>query len=83
MNIILAGIFAGLGMAMVMGIGERLGLAKINLPMVEGRFFFKDRLSNKATYFIGLMIHMVTSIAFAVGYVLFKHIAPFSMPNIV
>ena len=82
MNIFIAGILAGLGMAMVMGIGERLGLAKINLPMVDGKFFFKDRLSNTVTYFVGLMIHMVTSITFAVGYILFKHIVPVSMPNV-
>ena len=44
MNIIFAGIIAGLGMAAVMGSGERLGL----------------------------LIHLVTSISFAIGYVLFR-----------
>ena len=82
MNIVLAGILAGLGMALAMGIGERLGLAKINLPIVDGRFFFKDKLSNAATYFVGLLIHMVTSITFAVGYILFKHLVPIPMPNL-
>lgn len=82
MNIVIAGILAGLGMAAVMGIGERLGLAKINLPMVDGRFFLKDKLSNVATYIVGLLIHMVTSISFAVGYVLFKRFMPIQMPDL-
>lgn len=82
MQVVIAGILAGLGMAFVMGVGEKMGLAKINLPMIDGRFFFKDRLSNTATYLVGLIIHMVTSITFAVGYFLFKHIVPIQMPNI-
>ena len=51
--------------------------------MVDGRFFFKDRLSHTATYLLGLMIHMITSIAFAAGYILFKHIVLLEMSNIV
>ena len=82
MQIVIAGILAGLGMAVVMGIGERLGLAKINLPMIDGRFFFKDRLNNTTTYLVGLLIHMITSITFAVGYILFRHIVPIQMTNI-
>ena len=82
MRVVIAGILAGLGMAFVMGIGERLALAKINLPMIDGRFFLKDRLSNTATYLVGLLIHMVTSITFAVGYIIFKRIVPIPMSNI-
>jgi uncharacterized membrane protein YagU involved in acid resistance len=73
-KVIVAGLAAGLGMAIAMAIGEKLGLAKINLPRIDGRFFFKDRFNGNLTYFLGLMIHGVTSIAFALGYVIFTRL---------
>ncbi len=72
MNTVSAGIWAGLGMAASMAIGERLGLFKINLPFVDGKFFFKERFDDRITYVLGLVIHSITSISFAIGYVLFR-----------
>ena len=72
MNTIFAGIIAGLGMAAAMGLGEKLDVFKINLPWIDGQFFFKDRFDNRITYVLGLLIHLVTSISFAIGYVLFR-----------
>ncbi|MBI3317693.1 MAG: hypothetical protein HYZ90_00900 [Candidatus Omnitrophica bacterium] len=72
MNVISAGLLAGFGMAAVMGVGELLGLVKINLPRVDGEFFFKDRFGKPITYLLGLVIHLGTSICFAVGYFLFR-----------
>ena len=78
-NFIIAGLVAGLGMALSMGIGEKLGLAKINLPRVDGAFFFKDRFSPTATYLIGLIIHSFTSIGFAIGYLVFTKVVPLNL----
>jgi len=78
MNTVYAGILAGLGMAAAMGIGERLGLFKINLPFIDGKFFFKGRFDNRTTYLLGLFIHLMTSISFALGYVLFRiYVVPY------
>lgn len=72
MNVILAGLLAGLGMAVAMGAGELSGLVKINLPRVDGEFFFKTRFSRPITYLLGLFIHLGTSVCFALGYALFR-----------
>ena len=72
MNVISAGLLAGLGMAVAMGVGELLGLVRINLPRVDGEFFFKTRFSKPAIYLLGLLIHLGTSVCFAVGYALFR-----------
>ena len=72
MNVISAGLLAGFGMAVAMGVGELLGLVKINLPRVDGEFFFKTRFSKPATYLLGLLIHLGTSVCFALGYALFR-----------
>ena len=71
-NTICAGIIAGFGMAVAMGLGTWLGLFKINLPLVDGKFFFKEKFDLHTTYFLGLFIHLMTSISFAIGYVLFR-----------
>ncbi len=77
MNTIYAGVLAGLGMALAMGIGARMGVFKINLPLIDGKFFFKDKFDDRITYLLGLVIHSITSISFAIGYVLFRlYIAP-------
>ncbi len=72
MNILYGGLLAGLGMAISMSFGERLGLVKINLPRIDAEFFFKDRFSKSVTYWMGLVIHLWTSVSFAAGYFLFK-----------
>ena len=73
-RIILAGLAAGLGMAVAMAIGEKLGWAKINLPRIDGLFFFKDWFNSNLTYFLGLMIHGVTSCGFALSYLVFTRL---------
>ena len=72
MNILYAGILAGFGMAAAMGLGAQIGLFKINLPFVDGKFFFKDKFGDRVTYLFGLVIHTGTSISFAIGYALFR-----------
>ena len=79
MKIALAGLGAGFGMALSMAIGEKLGWAKINLPRVDGAFFFTDRFSDRVTYLLGLAIHSVTSIGFAVGYLIFTKVVPLNL----
>ncbi len=79
MKVVLAGLVAGFGMALAMAIGEKLGLAKINLPRVDGAFFFKDRFSGSVTYLLGLIIHSFTSIGFAVGYLIFTKVFPLNV----
>ncbi len=79
MNVISAGILAGLGMAVAMGVGELLGMVKINLPRVDGEFFFKTRFNKPVTYLLGLFIHLGTSVCFTVGYLLFRR---YGVPHI-
>ena len=78
-RIILAGLMAGLGMAVAMAIGEKVGLVEINLPRIDGQFFFKDRFSGNVIYFLGLMIHAGTSIGFAIGYLIFARLFPLNI----
>ncbi len=78
-RIIMAGLVAGLGMAMAMAIGEKIGLVRINLPRIDGQFFFKDRFNGNVIYFLGLLIHEATSIGFAIGYVIFARLFPLNI----
>lgn len=80
MRIIYAGLLAGLGMAFVMAFGEWAGLVKINLPHVNGLFFWKNRFRKPMTYAFGLSIHLLISICFALGYVLFRRYIALSWP---
>ena len=79
MKVVLAGLVAGFGMALAMAVGEKLGLARINLPRVDGAFFFKDRFSAGVTYLLGLVIHSITSIGFAVAYFIFAKVVPLNL----
>ena len=78
-RIILACLVAGFGMAVAMAIGEKVGLVRINLPRIDGQFFFKDRFSGHVIYFLGLIIHAATSIGFAIGYLIFARIFPLNI----
>ena len=80
MNIVYAGVVAGLGMAAAMGIGELTGLVRVNLPRVDGEFFFRTRFSKTVTYLLGLLIHLGTSVGFALGYALFGRYGVAHMP---
>ena len=80
MRIIHAGLLAGLGMAVVMGVGEQLRLVRVNLPYIDGAFFFKDRFGKPTTYALGLFIHLATSVCFSVGYALFRQYIALSWP---
>ena len=74
-----AGGVAGVGMALLMRVGESLKVVQFNLPRADGTFFFGERFSPAVTYLLGLGIHMVTSIGFAVLYLLIRPLAPVSL----
>jgi uncharacterized membrane protein YagU involved in acid resistance len=70
---LVAGLIAGILMGIATVIGDRLGLLKANLVIVDGSFALRlmNRSENNvAIYALGIVIHLVTSAVFGVIYVI-------------
>ena len=79
---IIAGLIAGIFMGIFSQIGYWLGIVKSHLIMVDGAFALKmiNRGSGTpATYTVGTIIHLVTSIIFGVVYVAIAQLAGFDL----
>jgi hypothetical protein len=77
---LVAGVLAGIGMIAVSEAGYRLGIIKSNLIIVDGSFVM--RLLNKSSgvfpvYVTGMLIHVITSIAFGFVYVVLAYLLNF------
>ena len=74
---IIAGIAAGIIMAIVSELGYRLGLCKSSLLVVDGSFVaarMKQSITGNTIYIFGIPVHIVTSAAFGAFYILATHI---------
>jgi len=70
---LVAGLIAGILMGIATVIGDRLGLLKANLVIVDGSFALRlmNRSENNvAIYSLGIVIHLVSSAVFGVIYVI-------------
>ena len=79
---ILAGLIAGIIMGIFSQLGYLLGVVKSHLIVVDGAFAL--RMINRgsgtsATYTVGTIIHLVTSIIFGIVYVAIAQIAEFDL----
>ena len=79
---IIAGLIAGVFMGLFSQIGYWLGIVRSHLIVVDGAFALeKIKLSSgtSATYAVGTIIHLVTSVVFGIIYVVIARIADFSL----
>ena len=83
---IIDGIFAGLIAGIFMGIfsqlGYWLGIVRSHLIVIDGAFalrIIKRGTGTPATYTVGTVIHLVTSIIFGIVYVVIARIAGFDL----
>lgn len=70
---ILAGLIAGVVMGVISQIGCWTGVLRAHLIVIDGEFvlrMFKLRSTTPAVYAAGILMHLFTSIAFGVVYVL-------------
>jgi hypothetical protein len=79
---ILAGLIAGVIMGIFSQVGYWVGLVRSHLIAVDGAFAL--RMINKdnrtsATYAVGTVIHLVTSIVFGIVYVAIAQVAGFDL----
>ena len=77
---ILAGMIAGAIMGCVSQIGYWLGILKSHLIVIDGKFVLlelKQNTNTVAVYITGIVIHIITSIAFGIIYVLIAEIVGF------
>jgi len=87
---IITGILAGLTAGIIMGIcsqlGYRLGIVKSHLIVIDGAFvlrIMKQDSSTTATYVVGTIIHLATSVIFGIVYAVIARAAGFAMQQAV
>jgi len=79
---IIAGLIAGIFMGIFSQIGYWLGIVKSHLIVVDGAFavrMINRGGGNPATYAVGTIIHLVTSIIFGTVYVAIAQLAGFDV----
>lgn len=79
---IIAGLIAGIIMGIFSQLGHWLSIVKSHLILVDGAFALKmiDRSSGTpATYAVGAVIHLLTSIIFGIIYVVIAKVADFNL----
>ena len=77
---ILAGLVAGILMGIFSQLGYLFGIVRSHLIVIDGAFvlrIMKRGSGTSATYVIGTLIHLVTSIIFGIVYVAIAQIAGF------
>ena len=81
---VLAGLVAGAIMGCVSQLGYWLGWLKSHLVVVDGEFALrkmKQKISTPAVYITGILIHLVTSIAFGIVYMVLAQVLGFAPGN--
>jgi hypothetical protein len=81
-NGILAGLIAGIIMGCISQIGYLIGILKSHLIVIDGKFAFRkisQSTSTPAIYVMGIIIHLITSVAFGVVYALIASIIGFDL----
>ena len=81
-NGIVAGLIAGVFMGIFSQIGYWLGIVRSHLIVVDGTFamqMIKRDSGTPATYAVGTLIHLVTSIIFGIVYVAIAQVAGFNL----
>ena len=79
---ILAGLIAGVIMGCISQLGYWLGILKSHLIVIDGKFALrkiKMDTNIRATYSIGIFIHLITSIIFGIIYVLIAELVGFEL----
>ncbi|MEQ8204447.1 MAG: hypothetical protein ABRQ31_11760 [Smithellaceae bacterium] len=79
-----AAVIAGIAMAILTGIGYRLGTIKANLLLIDGKFALNlagIRARQPLVYAVGTAIHLVTSAVFGVVYYAVTHLFAFDPSN--
>jgi uncharacterized membrane protein YagU involved in acid resistance len=82
---IMAGLIAGAIMGCISQIGYWLGILKSDLIVIDGDFALRQIRQNTTTpavYFMGVLIHLITSIVFGVIYVLIARLFGFDLRSI-
>lgn len=75
-----AGIIAGVFMGVVSEIGNRLGLIKSHLVIIDGEYglkMLKRDFSKSMIYAVGTTVHLITSLVFGITYTTIAHFANF------
>jgi hypothetical protein len=75
-----AGIIAGVFMGVVSEIGNRLGLIKSHLVIIDGEYglkMLKRDYSRSMIYAVGTTVHLITSLVFGITYTTIAHFANF------
>jgi len=79
-----AAVIAGIAMAVLTGLGYRLGTIKANLLLIDGKFALNlagIRARQPLVYAVGTAIHLVTSAVFGVVYYAVTHLFAFDPSN--
>jgi uncharacterized membrane protein YagU involved in acid resistance len=77
---VLAGLMAGAIMGCISQLGYWLGILKSHLIVIDGKFALRKiqlDITPKAVYYIGIFIHLVTSIIFGIIYVFIAELVGF------
>ena len=83
---IVAGIIAGVIMGIFSQLGYSLGLVKSHLIVIDGAFalrMIKREGGTTATYTVGILIHLITSIVFGIVYVVIARLVDFEVQSVV
>lgn len=79
-----AAVIAGIAMAILTGLGYRLGVIKANLLLIDGKFALNlagIRARQPLLYVVGTAIHLVTSAVFGAIYYAVTHLFAFDPSN--
>jgi len=82
---ILAGLIAGVIMGSISQLGYWLGILKSHLIVIDGEFALRKiklDTTTQAVYYIGIFIHLITSIIFGIIYILIAELVGFELRSI-